>query len=95
MRGRVHSGQVGYSTLMQRDGQLVTFTFKPTANVESPVNLTHLSTLSESETMETGIEPLFVLLTATVLFSLQILNYQLIYDVLFSFQKCSYWNDSV
>lgn len=64
MRGRVHSGQVVYSTLMQRDGQLVTFTFKLTANVESPVNLTSLSTLSESETMETEIEPFFVLLTA-------------------------------
>lgn len=80
---------------MQRDGQLVTFTFKLTANVESPVNLTSLSTLSESETMETEIEPFFVLLTATVLFSLRILNYQSIYDVLFSFQKSSYWDDSV
>lgn len=63
--------------------------------MESPVNLTSLSTLSESETMETEIEPFFVLLTATVLFCLRILNYQSIYDVLFSFQKSSYWDDSV
>lgn len=62
--------------------------------MESPVNLTSLSTLSERETKDTEIEPLFVLLTATVLFCLRILNYQSIYDVLFSFQKSSYWDDS-
>lgn len=62
--------------------------------MESPVNLTSLSTLSERETKDTEIESLFVLLTATVLFCLRILNYQSIYDVLFSFQKSSYWDDS-